>query len=391
MNETFLKCLEAARNIVAAEKELYPGCDDAMAFDVGGGESETDTNFLRTGTSSTTKDYQLPSDLATVIAQNYQRSGPTAGMVSGENDLITALLGQDRSDVPGLDVLQAIRGIDPTNFSGVSPLQNIMARNPYSTDYESAIGQLYDRQFGKARSLAQSGPINVRGGTARQGFELGEIDAQQAMNKFREVRGQQDKEAGVVQGAVQLLNTIESLRRGNQMQAQHQTMGGEQVRTGQSMDAARHVNQRRGMNQANVSTAAEFLGKPKQTQTDNMSGKGSQVTNTSNWGVGLTCCFIFLQALNGDLPWFVRLGRDQFNTPARREGYVWMSTWLVPWMQRSTLISWLVNAFMVRPFLYQGFYHYVLKKSSWLKPICYGWFYIWSLIGTVRKKYGKHS
>lgn len=388
MKELFLKCFEAARLIVEEEGSLYPLCNEVVAFDVGGGESDTDTRFQRTGTSKTEKEYRLPSDLATIIADNYNRWRPSSALTDAESGLLGNILGQDRAtSIPGLNVLQAVRGIDPTNFTGLSALNGIIARNPYSTDYENAIGQLYDRQFAKARSLAQSGPINVRGGTARQGFELGEIDAQQAMNKFREVRGQQDKEAGVMQGAVQLLNMIESMRRGSQMQAQSQNMAGEQMKTDQSLGAAKHVNAMRGVNQANVTTAAELLGKPRQTQTDDLKGKGNQVTNTSNWGVGLTCCFIFLEALNGRLPWFVRLGRDQFNTPCRQAGYRWMSSWLVPWMRRHSLVRWLVNVLMVRPFLYQGFYFYVLKKNSIFYPVCWFWFHLWSLVGTIKREY----
>jgi hypothetical protein len=276
--------------------------------------------------------------------------------------------------------------IDPANFSGLSALLKMAQRDPYSADYESGITSLYDRQFNKGRSLAQSGPANVRGGTARQGFELGEVDAQNSMNRFREIRGQQDREAGVVQQAIQTMNAIEGMRRGSQMQAQGQNMSGELGRKGASLSAAGQLTSRRQANAGNLALAAEMLGRPKQTTTDSLSGRGSQSASSSNWGTGASCCFIFLEALNGILPTYVRQGRDEFNTPNRRSGYVWMSTWLVPAMRRWGLILSLVNLFIIKPFLIVGNWHYNKKHKILgpvLKPYCWAWFWIWSFLGVI--------
>ena len=381
----FYLCQLAAKQIVLAHSLPYE------FLCIGGGRetSSGSTRFSREGTTVGEKSYSLPADLAALIQQSYTGSQVPAATSSAEQSLLQALLGQSTSVIPGLSQLQSIMGIDPQNFSGLSALTNMAARNPYSSDYESGVGALYDRSFSKGRALAQSGPGNVRGGTARQGFELGESDALQGMNKFREVRGQQDKEAGVVQQAVQTMNAIEGMRRGNVMQAQGQNMGGELGRKGSAMSAAGGVNDLRRANAGNVTLASEMLGKPKTTCIENLKGRGSQGASSAGMNGGITCCLIFLQALNGKLPTYVRQGRDEFQTRNRRSGYVWMSSWLVPLMRRSGLISSLVNFVMIKPFLVVGQYAYTGQcrvVGPALVPLCWAWFWLWSLIGVI---YGK--
>ena len=90
----------------------------------------------------------------------------------------------------------------------LGPLGDIAARLPFNTTLETATTDLYVRVFAIARALAQSGPVNVRGGTARQGFELAELSTQQSINRFKEVWASQLAEAQVVIAAAQLVNAI---------------------------------------------------------------------------------------------------------------------------------------------------------------------------------------
>ena len=178
------------------------------------------------------------------------------------------------------------------------------------------------------------------------------------------------------------------------MQAQGQNMGGELGRKSSAMSAASGVNDIRRANSGNLALASELLGRPKQTTTDDLRGRGNQNTQTSNWGVGLTCCFIFLEMLNGSLPDYVRRGRDKFNTPARREGYVWMSTWLVPLLRRSALIRSAVNLVMIKPFLIVGRWHFhrecrIAGPALW--PLCWAWFWLWSILGYGKSKLVRYS
>jgi hypothetical protein len=388
--ELWLLAQTQAAEIVASVKAEYPDSEDVLNFDFGGSDSRSSTAFSRRGTSETARTYDLPSDLAALIRQGFQTSSPQPALSDSQAQLLTALLTRDNTLVPGRSALDSIINLDPTGYTGEGALRTMSARNPYSNDYENAIGSLYDRQFATARSLAQSGPLNVRGGTARQGFELGELGAQNAFNKFREVRGQQDREAGVVQGAVQLLNTIEGLRRGSVMQGQQQRMAGESARTGEGIQSSSQLAALRQNNLGHLQLAGDMLGSPKNLTTDNLAGRGNQVQNTSNWGVGLSCCFIFLEALNGKLPWYVYLGQKQHVTPYRRAGYKWMSRWLVPLMQRIPVVKKAVNLLMVRPFLIHGKGLYTTgQKHPICGIVCSVWLKLWSLIGKLT--YGKYT
>lgn len=72
----------------------------------------------------------------------------------------------------------------------------------------------------------------------------------------------------------------------------------------------------------------------------------------------VNCCFIFLEAFNGKLPWWVRECRDFYyhRYPEVAVGYKRMAKWLVPLMKRSKVISKLVNKFMVKPITQYGGY-----------------------------------
>lgn len=376
------RCQLAAALIV----ESYKGPCEAYNFDIGGSESSGSSKFSRTGTSTVGKEFTLPSDLAALVQQAYQGSAIDPGTGQNFLNLLNQLMTQNPEQVPGMGTLDEVSHMDPGNFENRSSLDTIALRNPYSQDYETAIGALYDRMFTKGRSLAQSGPTNVRGGTARQGFELAELDANIGRNKFKDIREQQDKEAGVVTDAVRTAEAIEGMRRDSKLRGQSQHMAGVSARKGEALGAAGQVGNTRQTHSAHLALAGDMLGKPKQVTKDNVTGRGNQVTQATNWGSGITCCFIFLEALNGVLPSYVRRGRDDFNTPLRRLGYVWMSSWLCPLMRRSMLVSSIVNWLLIKPFLIVGAWHYGEKKTRLgpvLKPYCWLWFWLWSFLGAT--------
>ena len=386
---TYHQFLATASQIVKAHQ--LPDGLVFYNFNIGGSSSSGSSKFSRQGTTTQAKEYSLANELSSLIEDNYKTSAVDSNASGIESGTLNTLIGQDTANVPGLSMLQSFMGMDPADFKGLSALLQMSQRNPYSGDYEAGIGELYDRQFATARANAQSGPMNVRGGTARQGFELGEIGAQQGMNKFREIRGQQDREAGVVQQAVQTMNAIEGMRRGTSVNAQQANMAGELGRKNSVGGAIGLLSDKRKTNAGSVSLASEMLGKPKQTTNDRLQGQGSQVGQASNWGAGLSCCFIFLQALNGQLPDYVRAGREKYNTQNRRNGYVWMARWLVPMMQRSGLVTSLVNSFMIKPFLIVGKWEFGgrgLGFAPLLGPVCWMWFYTWSILGVTYGRKG---
>jgi hypothetical protein len=291
--------------------------------------------------------------------------------------------------MPLPQVTEEITNMSPTDYTGDVSLANIAGRDPYGTGYEQNTQALYDRVLKQGLALSQTGPTNVRGGAARQGYAMADINQQMGANRFKDINENQRQEANVVTQAAQVANAIEQSRRGTRLGAQQQMMQQNAQKTGESLGAAGAMQGMQKINSGNLLLASDLLGKPTQTQTDNMFGMGNQVQNTSQIGGGITCCFIFLEALNGTLPWYVRMGRDEHNTPNRRAGYVWMSTWLVPMMQKSTKIRSFVNAVMIKPFLALGRLHYVERKrwtAMWLllNVPCRAWFAVWSTLGMLK-------
>jgi len=388
MSELFQKCFAAAQQIVAGSKNLYPGCEDAKNVDFTTESTQGSQAFQRRGTSDVQKQYTLPSDLGAQLTNLYKAPPVDTTTTNLERNFLQGILSRSNADFSGKSVLTDQQNLLPSGYSGQPSLDRIMSRNPYSTDWENATTALYNRSFDKARSAAQSGPTNVRGGTARQGFELGELATGMSQNRFKDISEQQNKEAGIVSQAVQTANIIEQSRRGTQQQAVTAQNAIELGRNQQSLDASKPIAQNRSINLQNLALASEILGVPKQTQTDNLSGEGQQIQNSQGTNFGLTCCFIFLQALNGRLPWFVRVARDEFCTPKRRNGYNWMACWLTPLMARSAIIAHLVNVFMIQPLLWFGTWYYKDRGcKGWLaSPIVWTWFKIWDLCGNFNKE-----
>lgn len=363
------------------------------------GTSESSTAFSRQGTTNTGQTFQLPTWLSALIQQSTGQGALPQGVVDSDWSLLSGLLNQSPDQGYGTSALDQILNLDPTTFNGGDQLNNIMARNPYSTDYETATKGLYDRQFEIARSNAQSGPANVRGGQARTGFDLADVGTQQALNRFQQVRDQSNKEAGIVEQAVHLGNTIEGMRRGQVMGAQGQGQQMENQRTGQSLAASGQVSKARATNAALLQQAAELLGVKEQQVSENLQGKGQQIQSSSGgmsgsgMGVGGSpCCFIFLEALNGELPYYVRWGRDNFQTENRRLGYVWLSTFLVPGMRRFQALRNVVNWFLVFPFLRFGQALFVRPRpliKYTMGAYCWLWFTLWSALGWLKRKDAK--
>ena len=97
-----------------------------------------------------------------------------------------------------------------------------------------------------------------------------------------------------------------------------------------------------------------------------------------NETIGSVCCFIFMEGLNGQLPWTVRKYRDMYYhaEPEIALGYRRMAKWLVPLMERFDFVKSLVNETMIMPMVQYGFYleglsdngsQYKGRNNFWLK------------------------
>jgi hypothetical protein len=366
-----------------------------VAVDCSNDSSNTLSVNSRQGTTSTQRTYELGNWLQALIQGAAQGSNIPTTTTTAEGNFLQSLLTRDNSQVTNNPLLQVLEALvsGAGTFPGRSSIDTIMARNPYSTDYETATKGLYDRIVGERRADAMSGPTNVRGGQARTAFELADIDTQASLNRFREVRGQQDKEAGVVMDAVKIANAMEQMRRGTGMQAAGMREGAVRGQTQESLGALNHLSRMRTNNSANLTMAAELLGTPRTTSNENVFGVGNMDTSSHHLGAGISCCFIFMEAYNGTLPWYIRKGRDEFVTPRRRRGYNWMSRWLVPVMRRYRRVREFVDFVLIRPFSRIGKAHYEPDASLkdvavWLthRPYCQAWFWLWATIGTFVKE-----
>lgn len=113
------------------------------------------------------------------------------------------------------------------------------------------------------------------------------------------------------------------------------------------------------------------------------------------FGAMPSCCFIFMQAYDGVIPWFVRYSRDFHYTEDIRRGYVLMSKILVPLMDKFEFIRDLVREVMIKPMTEHagglfGVHGYegcrVMnegRKKFWLKT--------WELIGKWTPKLVKYG
>jgi len=107
-----------------------------------------------------------------------------------------------------------------------------------------------------------------------------------------------------------------------------------------------------------------------------------QVKEQSSSSAKGGCCFVFLEAYDGKLPWVVRAYRDQHMTPRNRRGYYRLADKLVPLMKKSRVVKHLVRFLMTKPMTFYGKYFYKLNPWGVLAaPITAFWLLIFDLIG----------
>lgn len=384
MNELLQACFNAAQEIVAKEKELYPNSEGIVAFDVSVEGGTTSTEFQRQGTSEQQKQYQLPADLAALIESNYKTSRIPSSLTDSEVSFLQGLFTLVQSAIPGLSVLSQNQGINPTTFGGSSTLSSIAGQNPYSTDWENQTQGAYERTFDIARAKAASGPENVRGGQARAAYELSDTNTAASLNRFREVNDQQRATSGVVTDAIRTAQAIENARRGTAMTAQAQEVNSGNAWRSQGLQASGQLTPLRANSLGQMTMASEFLSSPKLVTSDNLSGKGNQ--SHFNWGAGtgIQCCWIFIAATGGNLPWWVRYCRNHLGNDTTRRGYRRMARWLVPLMERWTLVRLAVEALITYPITCYGGYlvHEPGYENGFVfRPVKRLWFYIWNKLG----------
>jgi hypothetical protein len=107
-----------------------------------------------------------------------------------------------------------------------------------------------------------------------------------------------------------------------------------------------------------------------------------QVKQQSSSSAKGGCCFIFLEAYDGRLPWVVRAYRDQHMTSRNRRGYYRLADKLVPLMRKSKIVKHLVRFLMTKPMTFYGKYFYKLNPWGVLAaPITAFWLCVFDLMG----------
>lgn len=243
------------------------------------------TLFDRRGNTYQYKRYRMTPALENLLGAALIDSRLPANLAAAEQQALLALLQQNSEIIPGGLTLFDIQDLDPTLFPGAATLQAIYEKDPFSDEYEDETEALYSRSFAVARSAAQTGPVNIRGGTARQGFELAELGTLQSINRFREVWQNQLAMAQLVLQASQIANAAEAERRNSQLRAQQQQAATEQGRTLQTLGAAEQVFRNRENAVRTAAAGVEFFGIPEMETAEVIQGQGFQGGVTTGFGM----------------------------------------------------------------------------------------------------------
>lgn len=370
--------LPAAEAIVKAEKELWPHCEGVQCGGGGGSGS-----FSRKGTGLHERYYSVPSEIQSLIMENVREAGTDPGLQAQQGSLFSRLMTDTAQAQPGYSQLSDFAGMSPTGYGGWSTLYNVAARDPYDGAFAADTEAAYRQRASDAMAQAATGPEAVRGGSARSGIAQGVLSDRLAQGRGQEIRAAQLQDLSAVMDAAKSMGTIEQMRTNSAIQS---AQGLSNISTGvaqRGLEAGKALDINKVQNLGLLQLAAQLQGKTLDKQTDDFYGKGDQ----SSWQAGLSCCFIFLEALNGELPWYIELARVDFWTQPRRNGYTWMSRALVPVMRWSKLAKYLVNTVLVKPFLRYGAWLYgeetASSRSALLAPYCHAWLRLWGALGRI--------
>lgn len=135
--------------------------------------------------------------------------------------------------------------------------------------------------------------------------------------------------------------------------------------------------------------AATAAGTGAATAAGTAGAAGAAGASAGGAGMAASMCFIFAEANNGILPWYVVEFRKCLDTKTRRIGYFRMSRWLVPLMRTSPLLKKLLIAIMTRPM--SAFAAWFcgepgFQKGFWYLPVVWFWVKIWDWTGTSKYK-----
>jgi hypothetical protein len=350
----------------------------------GGSSSSGDTRFSRQGTTSTTSFRDLTPQQEGLFNQGFGavQPGTSNSLLDGQ---LQSHMTRGLENTPYQpELCNIIRSSMPTlGQPGQQNMEGQASRDVYSNEYADNSYNRYANEVQKAMGMARSGPSATRGGTAAQGFLQAEAVNDMGRNREDMVVRNRQADASIGQGAANTMGNVRSqttnsalgginAQQGNfynLMQDQSRAMGLTSDRTKQFND----------MIPAFTTLASALNG----VESNNLTGLGNQSAQSAGASFSL-CCFIFLEAYNGQLPSVVRRYRDMKapESSKRRNGYIKMSRWLVPAMRMSHVARCLTNYLLVKPLTCYGKWYYKENTIGWVfKPVEVFWMGFWKLTG----------
>ena len=317
----------------------------------------------------------------------YKQYAPQYGEVGSGVDL-AALNGAGGQSVMASDALD--RAIDPEYFA---------SRDASS----SKLGQLLSGM--NPNELTGAERENIARGLARSGYRSGELNSpsnQGAINAALTYGSALDtKRSGVANAINTATAAIPTFKSGRDTFTQatsgaresNKVFGGATDFGGNSAAAGAKSGEDALGVTAGINTQKRQLNTQRRTSLDNTMAVVDSVGSNMP-----SCCFIFMEAYNGKLPWYVRECRDYWydRIPELSVGYKKMAKWLVPWMQKSGAVRFFVNTTMIKPISRIGEYLVGMKNDySVIDMTLHNtWFKIWAFMAgkkTIQNPTGKFA
>jgi len=406
MDPMFEICYRVAQRITQRYRNQLPPGVELYAFGGGGSTSAADSNYSRYGGSQNLT-YQNPevrpanwgasnpfwSDMAKQTASSFSPFRMPTGTdygdtLGGKRDAYFHSIFDNApsapNTIPGSDIFDGLVNLDPHGYHGHTQLQTQTELDPFNLDWATQSNPRYDDAVDRALLRVNSGPGAVRGADGRNALIQADAINQLSLNRADELRRQQLAEASMQNQASQMMEAMESGRRAQQLSAQNQQNAQLRGTEGQALQAAGSgLDRWAGMAPQLYGLAQALFGEGMSESFEDMTGFGTQSGSTGSWSVNL-CCFIFLEALNGELPPVVRRARDVMGTRRTKLGYRRMSSWLVPLMKRNSIVKHLVNLLMVKPLIKYGEGYFATENATrWWRcyaPFRHFWFALWNRV-----------
>ena len=360
-----------------------------MSFNFADDSGKENTKFSRSGNTVTRRGRSSPSWLQNVGTNLLGSGNIPASASDQENSTLLSLITKDFTTLPGMDKLIEMFQSPPDAFTGAGTLESIGGINPYSDVYKEGVSSLYEDIFKEAAANARTGPDAVRGGANHGAMVESNVLEKAALDKFREITGLQMNQARVSSDAVTALNSIENSRRDENMHAQNQLVDQFLKGFGVNLAALDALNKKRVGSAGLFSSVSPEFSTGVDWTKEGVFGQGNTFSSHTGWNAGINlCCMVFMESIDGPLPWVVRRARDLFGTSQMRRGYIRLGRILIPLMRRSTIARFFVRYAMVRPLTLHGLWLFNAPVSkatrisgALLTPVRHFWFKIWNILG----------